>query len=283
MPPGQHGLFGYQVAVPGSSPLRLLNALRWDAKVDPVRWQSGSTIFERANAAGVRTYRVAPRKLDGTGLSVAAMRGAAYLPADTLGALVSRSAAVLAADERALASVYYGDLDSTGHALGCGSDAWLYQLAHVDKLAEQLASGLPRGTVLHITGDHGMVDVAQADRIDVDAIPELSVGLRLLGGEPRARHLYCTPGATADVQATWRAILGERAWVVTREHAIADGWFGPVADDVRARIGDVIVAPSGPWGIVATKREPRESALVGLHGSLTQSDQLVPLLSVTTG
>ena len=29
-PPGQHGLLGYQVAVPGSG--KLLNALRWDAK-----------------------------------------------------------------------------------------------------------------------------------------------------------------------------------------------------------------------------------------------------------
>jgi Type I phosphodiesterase / nucleotide pyrophosphatase len=282
-PPGQHGMLGYQVAVPGTSPLKLLNALRWDSRVDPVGWQPGSTIFERASAAGVKTYRVAPGQLNGTGLSVAAMRGAQYRPADTLGALVSRAAAALAPETPVLTSVYYGDLDSTGHALGCTSDAWRYQLAHVDKLVEQLASGLPRGTVLHITGDHGMVDVAAADRIDVDALPELRDGVRLLGGEPRARHLYCQPGAALDVQAAWSAILGERAWVLSREQAVADGWFGPVADQLLPRIGDVVVAPSGPWAVVATKSEPRESALVGLHGSLTQSDQLVPLLSVTTG
>ena len=48
----------------------------------------------------------------------------------------------------------------------------------------------------------------------------------------------------------------------------------------RARLF-VIAAPSGPSAIVATKWEPRESALTGMHGSLTQADQLVPLLTLT--
>lgn len=280
-PPGQHGIFGYQVAIPGTG--KLLNALTWKAPVDPLAWQPGSTIFERAASAGVRAMRVAPRQLDGTGLSIASMRGAEYLAAGTLGALVSRSAAALAGDEPAFALVYYGDLDATGHVLGCGSDAWLYQLAHVDKLAEQLASALPHGTVLHVTSDHGMIDVPEADRIDFDAVPELRDGVALLGGEARARHVYCEPGAADDVVAAWRGVLGERAWVASREQAVADGWFGPVRDAFAARIGDVVVAPCGPWAVIASKLEPRESAMVGLHGSLTQSDQLVPLLTVAIG
>ncbi|HUD38778.1 MAG TPA: alkaline phosphatase family protein [Streptosporangiaceae bacterium] len=282
-PPGQHGILGYQVAVPGATPPRLLNALHWSRGVDPRQWQPGSTIYERAGRAGVRTVRVAPAELDGTGLSIATMRGAGFVAAGTAGALVSRAAAALAEPGQALAFVYYGDLDATGHVLGCGSDAWPYQLAHVDKLAEQLASALPRGTVLHITGDHGMVDVAEADRVDVDELPALREGLALLGGEPRARHLYCRPGAVDDVIATWRGVLGERAWVISRDEAIRDGWFGPVDELFLQRIGDVVVAPSGPYAIVARKAEPRESALVGLHGSITQSDQLVPLLTVTVG
>ncbi|HWF79069.1 MAG TPA: alkaline phosphatase family protein [Streptosporangiaceae bacterium] len=280
-PPGQHGILGYQVAVPGTG--KLLNALTWNAPVDPVVWQPGSTIFERAASAGVRALRVAPKQLDGTGLSTAAMRGAEYLAAGTLGALVSRASAALAGQAPAFALVYYGDLDGTGHALGCGSDAWLYQLAHVDKLAEQLASALPRGSVLHVTSDHGMIDVSDADRIDFDAVSDLKQGVALLGGEARARHLYCEPGAAADVIAAWHGVLGERAWVASRDQAVADGWFGPVDEAFASRIGDVIVAPCGPWAVIASKSEPRESAMVGLHGSLTQSDQLVPLLTVAIG
>jgi len=50
-PPGAHGMLGYQVAVPGTG--RLLNGLRWDDRVDPLSWQPGSTIYERAADAGV--------------------------------------------------------------------------------------------------------------------------------------------------------------------------------------------------------------------------------------
>jgi hypothetical protein len=276
-PPGQHGVLGYQVAVPGEG--FLLNALRWDQRVDPVAWQPAPTIFERATEAGIAAYRVAHSTLASTGLSAATMRGCEFQPADTLGALAAGAAAVLRRSDRALAMVYHGELDGTGHVFGATSDAWRYHLGHVDKLAEQLAGALPPGTALHVTADHGMVDVPVLERIDADAIPGLREGVALLGGEPRARHVYAQPGAAADVLAAWREILGSRAWVVSRDEAIADGWFGLVDSRVSARIGDVVAAPAGPAAIVATKAEPRESALVGMHGSLTPADQLVPLLT----
>ena len=278
-PPGQHGVLGYQVAVPGEG--RLLNALRWDQRVDPVEWQPGSTIFERASQAGISAFRVAHHALGPTGLSVATMRGADVVPADTLGALVAEAAAALRGTDRGLAMVYHGELDATGHVFGCTSDAWRYHLGHVDKLAEQLAGALPPGTALYVTADHGMVDVPDQDRVDADELPALRDGVALLGGEPRARHVYTEPGAAGDVLAAWREILGPRAWVASRDEAIADGWFGSVAAEMAPRIGDVIVAPAGPSAVVATQAEPRESALVGMHGSLTSADQLVPLLALS--
>jgi len=135
--------------------------------------------------------------------------------------------------------------------------------------------------VLHVTADHGMVDVPPQDRIDVDATPELRAGVALLGGEARARHVYAEAGAAGDVLAAWREVLGHRAWVASREEAVADGWFGPVDSWLEPRIGDVVAAPAGPWGIVATQAEPREPPLIGMHGSLTPADQQVPLLTLS--
>jgi hypothetical protein len=277
-PPGRHGVLGYQVAVPGQN--RLLNGLRWDSRVDPLAWQPGSTIFERAAAAGVGAYRVAQASLADTGLSHATMRGAQVMGADTVGALVAEAAVAARRSARVLATVYHADLDGTGHRFGCTSDAWRYHLGHVDKLAEQLAGALPPGTALYVTADHGMTDVPAQDRIDADAEPALRAGVALLGGEPRARHVYAEPGAAADVLAAWREVLGLRAWVASREQAIAEGWFGPVDPAFAPRIGDVVAAPAGSAAIVATKAEPRESRLIGMHGSLTPADQLVPLLSL---
>ena len=278
-PPGQHGLLGYQVMIPGQD--RLLTALRWDPRIDPVQWQPLPTLFERAVAAGIAPVHVARGSFRGNGLTAAAMRGADFWPADTMGALAAQTAAAISSHGRAFVVAYHGDLDATGHMFGVDSDAWYYQLAHVDKLAEQLARSLPSGTCLYVTADHGMVDVGAEDRIDVDAIPELRSGLHLLGGEARARHLYALPGASGDVLATWREVLGDRAWVLSRDEAIKEGWFGLVDARMADRIGDVVAAPVGNVAIVATKAEPKESALVGMHGSLTPSDQLVPALTFT--
>jgi hypothetical protein len=276
-PPGQHGILGYQVAIPGEN--RLLNGLRWDARVDPLRWQPLPTVYERAAAAGIAAVHVAQGAFRGTGLTVATMRGADFRPADSMGALAAQAATALRENDRAFVTVYHGDLDGTGHVFGVASDAWYNQLAHVDKLAEQLAGALPSGAVMYVTADHGMVDISPDDKFDVDARPELRSGLALLGGEPRARHLYARRGAAADLLAAWREVLGDRAWVVSRDEAISEGWFGPVDAAMTRRIGDVVAAATGALALVATKAEPRESALFGMHGSLTAAEQLVPALA----
>jgi hypothetical protein len=278
-PPGQHGMLGYKVLVPGQD--LLLNGLRWDPRVDPRQWQPLPTLFERATAAGIAAVHVAPGSFRDKGLTTAALRGAELWPADSMGALAAQAAAALAENARAFVMAYHGDLDGTGHVFGVGSDAWYNQLAHVDKLAEQLASALPSESCLYVTADHGMVDVSPEDRLDVDARPELRAGLALLGGEPRARHLYARPGAAGDVLATWREVLGDRAWVLPRDEAIKEGWFGPVDPRMADRIGDVVAALAGSFAAVATKTEPGQSRLFGMHGSLTPSEQLVPALAFT--
>jgi hypothetical protein len=148
----------------------------------------------------------------------------------------------------------------------------------VDQFVERLAAGLPPDTVLWITADHGMVDVPPDTRIDYDTSPDLQQGVALLGGEARARHVYARPGAAEDVLSAWREKLGDRITVVPRDEAVAAGWFGPVADRMVARIGDVVAVAHAEHVIVATKREPLESSLIGMHGALTPAEQHVPLL-----
>jgi hypothetical protein len=280
--PAEHGMLGYQVAIPGTG--RLLNGLHWSRHVDPVAWQPRPTIFERARDSGAAVVHVAPGAFKNSGLTRAALRGADYRDANSLGALAALTSDALAESDRTLVCAYHGDLDGCGHGYGVSSAAWSNQLAHVDKLAEQIASGLPYGTVMYVTADHGMVDVGQDDRIDLDADDTpLRDGVALLGGEPRFRHVYTQPGAADDVLATWREVLGDRAWVASREEAIKDGWFGPVeapvSDEIAARIGDVVAACTSTWALVASKAEPFEASLVGMHGSLTSAEQLVPMLT----
>jgi hypothetical protein len=278
--PGQHGMLGYQVLDPGTG--KLLNGLRWDDSVDPATWQPRPTIFERAEAAGVPATHVIRGSLTRSGLSRAAFRGARFRHANSMGALAAEAAAALHESERAFVSVYHGELDGAGHEYGTLSDAWGFQLAHVDKLLEQIVGAMPGNTQLYVTADHGAITIPESERIDADLVPGLRDGVALLGGDARARYVYARPGAAADVLATWRELLGERAWVRSRQEAIEDGWFGTVASSMAPRIGDVVAAMAGTSAVVATKNEPGESALIGMHGSLTHAEQVVPLLTFST-
>lgn len=275
MPPGGHGIVGFTARIPGTD--RLLNHLQWDKQVDPFEWQPHPTAFGRLATEGVDVTSVNKRDFYGTGLTEASQRGANYVGADRVG---ERIAGVVkaAGTSPSLTYVYDSDLDWTGHKFGVASTQWLQQLAMVDAQAEHLRESLPASTRLVIVADHGMIDSPDSERIDVDEQLELRDGVALLGGEARFRHLYCAAGAVDDVVATWRAVLGERAEVLTREEVVSRGWFGEVSAGVVPRLGDVMVACRGETGIFSSADFPYERTLVGLHGSLTPAEMLIPIL-----
>jgi predicted AlkP superfamily pyrophosphatase or phosphodiesterase len=278
---GRHGVVGYTAAVPGEN--RLVNLLRWD-NVDPLAWQPYETVSARAARAGLPVTAVSSPVFEKSGLTVASLRGATWAGAESVGERVATAAAALRHRRRALVYVYYSDLDSTGHHRGWTSDAWSYELAHVDRFVEQLASALPRDGVLLVTADHGMVDVGPQGRVDFDTDSALQQGVALIAGDPRARYVYARPGAAADVLAAWREKLGSRAEVISRAEAADAGWFGPdVSHDVLPRIGDVIAVSGHDTAVVATRREPSESKIIGMHGGLTEDEVLVPLALARPG
>ncbi|KUJ68637.1 phosphodiesterase [Streptomyces albus subsp. albus] len=286
LPPGAHGLPGYTVADPETG--ALMNQLRWQPWTDPYRWQPYPTLFQLADAAGVHTCQVSAPTFAQTPLTKIALSGGTFHGRLSGEERMDLAAEQLAAGDRSLVYTYYSEVDGKGHRFGVDSDEWRGQLMYVDGLARRLAEQLPPRSALYVTADHGMIDIPfdPESRIDFDEDWELRAGVALLGGEGRARHVYAVPGAAADVLAVWREVLGDRMWVAGRDEAIEAGWFGRpeqgggVDDRVRARIGDVVAAAAADVAIVATETEPKESAMVGLHGSMTPVEQLVPLLEV---
>ncbi|MFJ6442313.1 alkaline phosphatase family protein [Streptomyces sp. NPDC091649] len=281
LPPGEHGLPGYTARNPETG--ELMNQLRWKPWTAPKVWQPYPTVFQLADAAGVRTAQVSAPTFEQTPLTKVALSGGSFLGRLSGEDRMDVAAQRLAAGDRSLVYTYYSEVDGKGHRFGTDSDAWRGQLMYVDGLARRLAEQLPPRSALYITADHGMIDIPfdEQSRIDFDEDWELRAGVALLGGEGRARHVYAVPGAGADVLAVWREVLGEQFWVASRDEAIAAGWFGPTIDErVYGRIGDVVAAAHDDVIITASVNEPHESAMVGVHGSLTPVEQLVPLLEV---
>jgi Type I phosphodiesterase / nucleotide pyrophosphatase len=279
--PGEHGILGFTLNVPGTD--RVLNHIRWRDDPPPAVWQPLPTWFERLQRAGIGARAVLPAPFIGSGLTDAAYRGACFRPTQP----TDDYAAVLADELNAAPGLVYGytaELDTAAHLFGIASPRWHAAAAHVDALLTRLVEALPPHAALLVTADHGGLNVGPQNRVDSDADPRLSEGVRVVAGEPRVRYLHTEHGAADDVRATWAGLLDGRAAVYTREQAVATGMFGPVNPAHLERIGDVVVVCTGDTAVLATGHEPPETAhLIGFHGAASAVEMAIPLIALVGG
>lgn len=279
--PGEHGLVGYRVLDPDRGRLaNQLNGYERDG-LDPATWQRRPTVFERAIAEGRRAFAVGLAEYATTGLTGAILRGAEYVASDDIRMRVRLAYELAARESGSLVYCYLPEVDKAGHRRGVASDAWISALEDIDAA---FATPVPPGVGAVVTADHGMVDVPRHRHVLLgDGDPRLD-GVAHLGGEPRLLHVYLEPGVDARAAAdVWASVSGRTADVATREEAIADGLFGTVSDDVRPRIGDLLVAARGAWAFYDDRLEDKRAQdMIGQHGSVTPEEVVVPLLRLGT-
>lgn len=274
--PGAHGVLGFTLNVPGTD--RVLTHILWRDDPPPRAWQPAPTWFQRIAASGCESRIVMPALFEGSGLTDAAYRGATFCALARGEDAAARLLRELAAGP-GLSYGYTAALDTAAHVFGVDSPQWRSAAAKVDAYLMRIVDGLPDDAVLLVTADHGGLNAGE--RIDMDADPALSNGVRLVAGEPRVRYLHVRDGAAHDVLATWRETFGDRADVLCRDAAIADDLFGPVPAEHRDRIGDIVVICNRSTVVLATEHEPPEvSKLIGFHGARTPAETAIPLISI---
>lgn len=276
-PPGEHGVVGYTFVDPSTD--KLLNALTWEGGPEDVAaFTRRRTMFQRLADGGRGSAAVSLARFADSALTRMAFGGTVHHgvieESDPEAFCELVNTALHDAD---VVYCYERLLDHTGHGHGVGSWQWLDQLANVDDLVAALSDSLPDGACLLVTGDHGMVNVPVDHRVVAEDHRELA-GFRHIAGEGRFRQLHTD--APSHLAEAWAGFLGDRAHVVLREQAIDEGWFGPVVDDqVKGRIGDVLVAMRDDWAVMS-RTFPGEFNLVGMHGSMTEAEMLVPLFVI---
>ena len=270
-------MLGYTVRVPNSgNPGRLLNALKWDDRVDPVFWQKVPTLFERAMQHGITVTNIAEKRYEGSAFTQAALRGANYVGANRSSEMVA-AAAIALAEPYSFSYLYINALDHAGHNDGVGSDKWIAALGQVAELISSLVERLPKNTDLYVTADHGMVNVGEKIVLGVEN--DLMQNITLVGGEPRARHMYVQEGAVEETVQQWREYLGPRATIYSKDEVIASQLFGlDISADSFDRMGDFMAVANGEMILIDPTRIPQESAMVGHHGGLTETELVIPLL-----
>lgn len=275
--PAEHGMLGYTVRIPYSDN-RLLNALKWDSRVDPVIWQSRETLFEIGAKAGISSFNISSERYAGTGFTEAALRGATFLGANTCERMLVQLQNAMKT-QPAFIYLYMNDIDAAGHEFGVGSQEWIDALVLIDDFVGALKENIPTHARLTLTADHGMLNTGETVMID----GKLAVDLTLIGGEPRARHLYVTQGREQYVQSNWHEVLGPKAQVLLKEEALVLKIFGenPTPATVD-RMGDLIVIPHDELVLIEPARKHLEGAMIGHHGGMTDIERAIPLFSFQT-
>lgn len=277
--PGEHGIVGYRVRVPGtgSTPNQLTG---WDTDgLDPRTWQRATPLFEREAANGRRCFVVSRGQYADTGFTTATVRGAEFIAVSAIAERLDVAEALANAHDGALVYVYIPELDVIGHAHGWESERWSSELETIDATLRRWDRRVGPGIGAVLTADHGMVDVPAHRHVLLADGDSLVDEVASVAGEPRMLHLYAEPGAEDRVAERWRASEAGRSWVVTRGEAVSAGLFGAVHPEVEARIGDVLVAARGDVAYYDDRlADKKAQRMIGQHGSLTDQERIVPLV-----
>ncbi len=277
--PGEHGVVGYRVRVPGSG--EVVNQLSgWDdGAIDPLSWQRCAPLFDLDAASGHPRFVVSKPEYASSGFTAATLRGAKIHGVAELDERVRLAAHLARVTDGALVYLYAPELDAAGHRAGVESDRWAHTLEAIDGAARRLVDVAGPQVGVLVTADHGMVDVPAHRQVLFGDGP-LTDGLAAVGGEPRMLHLYAEDGAAGTLRAAWAEAEDQRSWVLSRAEAIEAGLFGQtVPAEVQQRIGDVLVAARSRVAYYDGRgADTSGRAMIGQHGSLTDEETVVPLI-----
>ena len=274
--PGQHGLIGYRIRHPR---LGILSPLKdWEGITVADAWQRSTPLFEVASSLGIRSYAIGRPAHATGGLTAAILRGAEYLGGQRIADRFALAREALSAGDPSVMYLYVDELDKAGHEFGWESERWLRRLEQLDAAVDDFLRYLPADVGVVITADHGMVDVADHQQVILDEAAWFDDRISDVAGEPRMRSLYLNdPADAARVAHAVQEAEGTRAWVGTRDQAIAAGWYGPTESEVSARLGDVLIAARKQVAYYLSTDSEAARAMVGQHGSLSSEERGIPL------
>ena len=281
LPPGEHGMVGYRIAVGGSSGPphgEILNALRWSTGNGDARRRHDPRLFQPCEMFGSQRPPVVTRaQFADSGFTAAHLSDTRLFGyADRVG-LVDQVLGAFAREEP-FVYAYWDDIDRTAHEFGL-AERYNDELAACDAMVAELLHRLPAGTAVVVTADHGQVHVGER----LIHLPAEVTGLvDGQSGEARFRWLHSRPGAASDLLAAAHQAFDHVGWVRSVDEVVSAGWLGDrVTSTARGRLGDVAVVARDPVAFV----DPAEASsieLIGRHGSLTADEMLVPAVFAVT-
>ena len=286
--PHEHGLTGWFNWFPEAQAIAAALPFRRrgdDVPLTELGWQP-SQLFAACSlfaAIPVRSFVVSQQRIVDSEYSRHFGSRAQRLGYDNLAGMVDAiEAAVRSGSERKLVYAYYPELDAVSHQHGVASRQAATRLTAIDAAFAELLKRLAgTDTALIVSADHGFIDTAPDEALELSSYPQLATLLRMpLSGEPRVAfcHLHC--GVRELFIERAKAALGACADVRPSAELIAEGWFGTGTPHPRLadRVGDVTLVMRGHYTLKDRVAGEKPHVLIGNHGGLSADEMWVPLV-----
>ncbi|MHB1214531.1 MAG: alkaline phosphatase family protein [Thiobacillus sp.] len=286
--PQQHGLTGWHMyfreigAIAAPLPFRVRtgrHSLR-EAGVTPTELFGLAPLFDRLP---LPCHVVSPRHIVHSDFNVAISGQAQRHGYDSLDDMFAQLAGLLrSAGPRSYVHAYWPQIDSLAHEYGIRSAEVADAFAALDAAVARLVDvARDNNSLVIITADHGFIDTAANEVIDLDDHPRLRETLLLpLCGESRAAYAYVRAGRTGHFEDYVRERLDDRVHLFRSEDVLRQGWLGPgeAHPALRDRIGDYVLLPRGQTILRDWLKGEAHHTHVGVHGGLSSAEMTVPLV-----
>jgi hypothetical protein len=246
------------------------------------------TLFRHAAFAdrlGVDACTLSPAYIADSDFTRSHLGRARLIRYRSLQELIAESVRLLEQDGRKFIYAYWPELDRIGHQEGIGSDAALDHLQALDRAFETLLErARGTGTLVVVCADHGQLDTADSDRLDLDDHAALAEMLAIpLCGEPRSVYCYLRPGCVDEFDDYVGRELAGIARAFPAADLIAEGWFGlgEAHPELRRRIGDRVLLMQQHYILKDWLPQEKRHDIIGVHGGLSREELFVPLVVAT--
>lgn len=265
LPPAQHGQVAHLTWYPDLE--IVVNTLKWlTLGGQPVAYDYANllprpNLWERLRSAGIEPITVQPADFQTSPLTREMYRGARFEGAWDAADLAAATLA-LAAEPGRFIFTYVPFVDYAGHVFGQGSAEFTEAMTLAASIWETIVSGLSPGAAVVGTADHGLLEVAESDKILVRD-PRFD-GIRK-AGDPRGVQLWGDDDVIDDLVSETGGSLVDPIPLL-----------GPgLTDAARSRLGEkVLLAPPGK--VILPRGFDRR--LRGYHGGLSAEEMVIPLL-----
>ena len=299
LPAGVHGMLEWNLYVPEinmlieSIPFRPIGLKGYDVLsemgVSPTVLFRGRTLFSRLGSEGVKTRAFVRAHIHDTCYTRRLLGGAERVPYVNVTDLSVALAREVRRGDARLIYVYIEATDTIAHLYGYGTEEQEADLENTLRVILGRLAGLgPElgGDVgLVIASDHGLLTMEPEGVVYLDKRTRLKRyllrdenGVPLVSGSPRNAYLHVKEGYVDRVVRIVEDVLGDRAWILTRDELVKRRLLGRVSSRVARRVGDVIVLPDEGTSAWIEHFAGRRVRGRGFHGGLSRVEMEVPLL-----